>query len=191
MQATLSYRLLAETVHDMILLHNMEGEITYINQAGSDLLEIEKKDLIGNPIAELFPIDQRRIFAAQQEHLVTNEKQMHQYETVIVNDAGKRIPAEISATRFVRQNQLSGILLVVRDITRRKRTEEKLSRQLTELQRWHALTLNRETRVLALKAEINALLRRLDEPIRYPSAEHDIEELEQREQNQHDAYPQR
>ncbi len=59
------------------------------------------------------------------------------------------------------------------DITARKQTEAKLVEQLDELRRWHQATLGRERRILELKAEVNALLRRLGEPIRYPSAEGD------------------
>lgn len=53
----------------------------------------------------------------------------------------------------------------------RKRAEEKIRQQLEELLRWHDLTLDRETRTLELKHEVNELLRRLNEPVRYPSAE--------------------
>ena len=59
----------------------------------------------------------------------------------------------------------------VQDITTRKQAEAQLTEQLDELRRWHAATLNRETRILDLKREVNDLLRRLNEPVRYPSAE--------------------
>jgi len=58
-----------------------------------------------------------------------------------------------------------------RDIIERMGTEEKIKQQLDELQRWHGVTLDREDRVLELKSEVNELLRRLKEPIKYPSAE--------------------
>jgi PAS domain S-box-containing protein len=57
------------------------------------------------------------------------------------------------------------------NITERRRSEEKIQRQLEELQRWYDLTIDRETRILELKHEVNDLLRRLQEPPRYPSAE--------------------
>ncbi len=65
-----------------------------------------------------------------------------------------------------------GLVLVLEDITERKRAEERIRLQLAELQRWYGVTLTRETRALELKGEINVLLRRLSEPIRYPSAEY-------------------
>ena len=53
----------------------------------------------------------------------------------------------------------------------RKQAEEKIQEQLTELQQWYNVTLGRETRIIGLKHEVNELLQRLGEPIRYPSAE--------------------
>ena len=61
------------------------------------------------------------------------------------------------------------------DITERKRAEELIERQLDELKRWQGVMLDREDRVLKLKREVNDLLRRRGEPIRYPSQEGTME----------------
>jgi DNA-binding response OmpR family regulator len=57
-----------------------------------------------------------------------------------------------------------------RDITDRKRAEEKIKSQLDELQRWQNALNGREGRVLEVKKEVNELLARLGEPPRYSSA---------------------
>lgn len=57
------------------------------------------------------------------------------------------------------------------DISDRKNAEAMIRQQLEELQRWQTVMLGREQRALELKHEVNALLLRLKEPIRYPSAE--------------------
>ena len=51
------------------------------------------------------------------------------------------------------------LIAAVRDITRRKQTEEETRSQLEELKRWHEVMLNREERILELKNEVNTLLR--------------------------------
>jgi GAF domain-containing protein len=56
------------------------------------------------------------------------------------------------------------------EITERKRAEQNIKQQIKELQLWYDVTLDRETRCLQLKAEVNDLLRRMNEPIRYLSA---------------------
>jgi PAS domain S-box-containing protein len=69
------------------------------------------------------------------------------------------------------EGRYAGAAHIVSDITARKRAEDEINKQLAELQRWHNATLGREMRVLELKHEVNELLRRLGEPVRYPSAE--------------------
>jgi hypothetical protein len=59
------------------------------------------------------------------------------------------------------------------NITARRQAEDKLFQQLNELRRWQEVTLGREDRNMQLKAEVNKLLIRLGEPIRYPSQEKD------------------
>lgn len=55
------------------------------------------------------------------------------------------------------------------DITERKRAEELITQQLTELQRWYDATLGREDRVRELKREVNQLLKELGRTEQYPS----------------------
>jgi len=55
------------------------------------------------------------------------------------------------------------------DITERKRTEKDILEQLDELHRWHEVTLDREGRVLELKQEVNELLKKHGEALRYSS----------------------
>ena len=57
------------------------------------------------------------------------------------------------------------------DITERKHAELEVNRQLAELKRWYEATLGREDRLRSLKAEVNALHRRLGEAARYASVE--------------------
>jgi PAS domain S-box-containing protein len=57
------------------------------------------------------------------------------------------------------------------DATERRQAEQKIRQQIAELQQWYNVTIDRESRTLQLKAEVNDLLRRLNEPIRYPSAD--------------------
>jgi CheY-like chemotaxis protein len=51
----------------------------------------------------------------------------------------------------------------------RCRSEIRIREQLNELLRWQNAMLNREDRVQQLKGEVNQLLLRMEEPVRYPS----------------------
>lgn len=61
----------------------------------------------------------------------------------------------------------STYIAIVKDVNARKLTEQTLRKQFDELQRWQQLTLGRETRVMELKREVNQLLARAREPLRY------------------------
>lgn len=58
---------------------------------------------------------------------------------------------------------------LIGEIVERSRAEKKLSENLVELQRWHDVTLGRETRVMELKREVNDLLMQSGNPPRYNS----------------------
>ncbi|MBK7767993.1 MAG: PAS domain S-box protein [Sulfuritalea sp.] len=64
-----------------------------------------------------------------------------------------------------------GVVVTHADISERKLAEEKDRQQLKELRQWYELTLGREDRVVELKSEVNALLRRLGETPAYASVE--------------------
>jgi PAS domain S-box-containing protein len=57
------------------------------------------------------------------------------------------------------------------DITEHKKAEAQLREQVDELRRWQDATLGRESRILELKHEVNDILVRSGQPLRYASAE--------------------
>lgn len=67
----------------------------------------------------------------------------------------------------------STYIAIIEDISARKLTEQTLKKQFDELRRWQQLTQGRETRVLELKREVNQLLMRIGEPLRYADLEPD------------------
>jgi PAS domain-containing protein len=61
------------------------------------------------------------------------------------------------------------VVVVHENITERKSAERKIREQLDELLRWQRVMLGRESRVMELKAEVNALLAAQGQPARYES----------------------
>jgi hypothetical protein len=71
--------------------------------------------------------------------------------------------------------EIGGIIMFTQIITERKLAEQKITEQLTELQRWRRVTVGREQRSQQLKREVNELCRQLHLPPRYPATEADGE----------------
>jgi len=59
------------------------------------------------------------------------------------------------------------ILAVGRDIDEKKKANEKIVEQLTELRRWQNVILDREDRIIELKNEVNLLLGKIGGDIKY------------------------
>ena len=78
---------------------------------------------------------------------------------------GTEFAVEVSATLV--QLDREYLVTVVRDITARRESAQKISDQLEELLRWQEVMLNREDRVEALKVEVNEQLARQGQPPRY------------------------
>jgi PAS domain S-box-containing protein len=66
-------------------------------------------------------------------------------------------------------------VVLANDITEREQDKARLLAQLEELRRWHAVTRNREGRVLQLKCEVNALLAEAGRRPRYGAGRRDAE----------------
>jgi hypothetical protein len=65
------------------------------------------------------------------------------------------------------EDHIAGVVLTFVNITDRVSANEALREQLAELERFNAMAVGRETRMVELKKEINALCARLNESPRY------------------------
>ncbi|MCF8199247.1 MAG: GAF domain-containing protein [Sulfuritalea sp.] len=82
--------------------------------------------------------------------------------------------AEMSSALEAQRHAARAALSLMEDAVAARHQAESLSvtlnEQLDELRRWQQVTLNRESRVLSVKKEINDLLAAHGQPPRYPSA---------------------
>lgn len=155
-------------------VRNEKGEIVdftwlYENQAVARINGTDPKDVIGKRLLDLFPTHRGTPVFETYLH-VANTGKTQILEEVYVGEVVS-VPTWL---RLVVVALGEDLAILAHDITGRKQAEEKIQEQLDELRRWHAVTIGREGRVLELKHEVNELLRRLGEPIRYPSAEESV-----------------
>jgi len=67
-----------------------------------------------------------------------------------------------------------GVLGVWRDVTEQNQAEERLKRTLEDMERFNQLMRGRERRTLELKAEVNGLLKQLEQPQKYRTTTEEI-----------------
>lgn len=128
------YRLLAENIDETILVHDNEGKIIYINEAGLSLTKHNAAEIIGSNISSLLG---KKYSEKVFEYTADERKKdsIFLFEIDILTKDGNKIPVEINLSKMKKRNHHENILLVARDIRERKRAEESIYKYNEELKR--------------------------------------------------------
>lgn len=168
MQSEQMFRSLFENNMDGVLLTTDDGEILAANPAA--------RQIFGRSEDELRAIGRSGVVDASDPSLARLLAEREQSGRVrgvlrLIGAGDRSFPAELSSLVFAGRDGRRQTSMIVRDISDRVAAAEKIQQQLKELRQWYEVTLGRENRVMELKAEVNALQRRLGEAPRYASVE--------------------
>ncbi|GAB1538019.1 hypothetical protein NUACC21_06750 [Scytonema sp. NUACC21] len=120
------YQELFDFAPDGYLVTDSNGKILEANLAATHLLKISKNFLIGKPLINFLPEEERRVFRSQLQRLLDIET-MQEWEIQLKPRKGNVFDASLTVTT-IRDNEgnPTGWRWLVRDITSRKQAEEKL-----------------------------------------------------------------
>ncbi|HEY3476699.1 MAG TPA: PAS domain S-box protein [Anaerolineales bacterium] len=123
------YQNLVETSHDLIWSVDAEGRLTFLNRAAKEIYGYEPEELIGRSFFDLMDPD---TFQSPQsgafEEQIGESRQFNGVETRIRHRDGRQMI--LSANSVVLRDwdgKLTGVVGTSRDITERKKTEERLN----------------------------------------------------------------
>lgn len=127
------YRLLAETIEELILIHDRDGKLLYVNQAGLELAQYNLDELSELSIYNLFNDE----YEERIGDYLTNERRKESLlvELNLHTKTGEKIPVEINITKLKKRNHQEGVLVVARDIRERKRNEYSINKYIEELKK--------------------------------------------------------
>ncbi|HUX53276.1 MAG TPA: PAS domain S-box protein [Williamwhitmania sp.] len=120
------YRQLAEMATDIILMHTIDGEVTYVNPAGLKIVGLKsypKKPQ--NLFDYILPEYHQQIKQGLHER-VAGKLEAKITKLEILNAEGARIPLEVNASPILVNGKLEGMITICRDITERRDAEQKL-----------------------------------------------------------------
>jgi PAS domain S-box-containing protein len=126
-RAEQKFRGLLEAAPDAMIIANEKGEIVLINKQTEKLFGYERKELIGKPVEILIPTDFHSKHIGHRTEYFSDPKVRSMgagLELFAIRKDGTQFPVEISLSPLVTEE---GTLVSasVRDITARKRSEEK------------------------------------------------------------------
>jgi PAS domain S-box-containing protein len=155
------YRAFINASDDLIFIKDSQFRYAVVNEANARFLERSVEEVIGRTDFELMPEEVAKRCRETDERAMAGEGMLISVERV-----GDRI-YETRKFRVGLEDGQVGIGAVIRDVSDRERTLEQLRNQLAELQRWHAVAVGREERIMELKKEVNTLAQRFGEPPPY------------------------
>ena len=125
------YRQLVELCPDIVAVHS-EGKIVFINSAGARLIGAAKPEqLIEKPIMDFVHPDYQEIIKERIREMRKKRRAVPLIEEKLIRLDGTYIDVEVAAMPFIYQDK-EAVQIVARDISKRKRAEEKIKASLKE-----------------------------------------------------------
>jgi len=129
------HRLLLKHLDDAVMVHHM-GEIVYINDAGLRMVGARTSgEVIGMNVMDFVHPDSRKFVKERMQRVICEQTPLPVAEEKLVRLDGRVLYAEVSASPVTYYGRPC-VQVIVRDITERKRAEEriiKLNRELSAL----------------------------------------------------------
>jgi PAS domain S-box-containing protein len=160
-------RLVTDTAQVGLVMVDGDHRYRYANPAYARILQLETHELAGRRVADVLPAVYESQIRPRLQRTFGGERL--DYELVTPTPGGERRYAV--SYRLGADDGRPVVIVVIVDVTALRQADLKIREQVEELLRWQDTMLDREDRVLQLKAEVNAVLLRHGEVIRYLEAQ--------------------
>ncbi len=121
------YRLLTESSHDIIVTHDMQGKIIYVNPAWVEATGYSAEETQGRSVKDFIPSKHWEEIFARQKRRELDIENVYSYELEIISKTGAEIPVEVRSSPIaIEKGEVQEILIIARDIKKRKEVEETL-----------------------------------------------------------------
>jgi len=157
---------------DGIIVTSLDGVVLEASPSAATMFGYARPDeAIGRPLSERVHPSQRERAQHQIDGLAGGERLgLGEYPAIKTDGTDFYVESSAEVLRDASGTPVN-LIFVVRDITERRQADQLIQDQLTELRRWNAATLGRESRIIALKREVNRLLEASGQPARYASGD--------------------
>lgn len=138
-----------------ITVVDSKGHITLSNEFGKKLYGRTKEEMYMLPVSELYPKEEWEKMKSEQ--IIKKTLKPH-YETKIIRKDGTFVDIDISI--LVVKDEKGNVMYsigIARDISIRKKTQEKLKEKINDLEKFKKVVVDRELKMIELEKELSAL----------------------------------
>jgi len=131
------HRMIFENANDIIIYIDKSGKIININKKIEEILAYPRSSLLNKNFWDMGFLKTKDIARLQREFndLVRSKKPLSSLEITVNDRYGHDVHIEANVTPIIIDDEPQGFLLVVRDITARKKVEDKLTKTLNQLRK--------------------------------------------------------
>jgi len=122
---------LTENIADIILLMDLKGNITYMSKSSEEETGYTRVEVEGKNIKELLTPESYKIVSERIKKRLMGMKGTSIYEVEVKAKDGSVVPFELNTSPVMTGGELTGIQIVARNISERRRQEE-LQRRVFE-----------------------------------------------------------
>ena len=134
-----NFKALADNANDAILILSSDGRVLYANPRAVDISGYSAGEILRKHFLEFVHPEEREAVAGRFRARMDGLPGPRAYETRIVRRDGQSISAEVTGARTAWANAAADVV-VIRDVTERKRAEELLHMQQQQLLQTDKLT---------------------------------------------------
>ena len=127
------YRTVTDTLHDAVYTLDLEGRVTFANPALTRLTGYCFEELLGQPSLMMHAPECIPVILERREAAGRGEEIAPYVQTKLLHKDGGRIDVEVSATMLFQDGQITGRVVVARDISARLQLEGEV-RQSQKMQ---------------------------------------------------------
>lgn len=166
------WRSIVTTSPDGIIVTSLDGVVLEASPSAATMFGYARQyEAIGRAFSERVHPSHRERAQRQIDGLVGGEPLGRgEYPAIKTDGTDFYMEASAEVLRDASGTPVS-LIFVVRDISERRQADQLIQEQMTELRRWNAATLGRESRIIELKWEVNRLLEASGQPARYASGD--------------------
>jgi len=131
------FRTIFENANDVIVYIDHRGKIRDLNKKAESVFGYQKQAMVGKNISKVPWLQDRMVKrVVNLLHAIgKNERSIDLVELELRNVQKKKIYAEASITALTDKKSITGFLMVIRNITERKKMEQRLAHTLTQLKK--------------------------------------------------------
>jgi len=153
------FRILIETANDLIFSLDSYGYFKMVNKSGALSLGYSSEDMLGRHFLEFIDEDNKSEIAVAFQNILSSEE-VTNFEASFIDKYGSKLIFDIQARPTKKDEIITGMIAIGRDITERRKDETKLkdlNAKLIEANRINQIERDRAKHQISVLEELNKL----------------------------------